>query len=141
MKLSLQQLSEQADVSERSIRYYIQKGLLPRPQGETRAAWYGQEHLANLLRIRAWQQQGLSLDAIADLLLAKTQPPVPAQRPGTVQVRSHLVLAAGLELVVSPDQAGLSQAQLRQLFLAVQAAYAELTGADPGAVSEPTAGP
>jgi DNA-binding transcriptional MerR regulator len=129
MRLSLQQLSEQTDVPERSIRYYIQKGLLPRPQGETRAAWYGQEHLANLLRIRAWQQQGLSLDAIAELLLATAAPPVPAQRPGTVQVHSHLYLAAGVELVVCAERAGLSQAQLRQLFQAVQAAYSDITAA------------
>jgi DNA-binding transcriptional MerR regulator len=129
MKFSLQQLSEQADVPERSIRYYIQKGLLPRPQGETRAAWYGQEHLANLLRIRAWQQQGLSLDAIADLLLAKTQPPAPAQRPGTVQVHSHLHVTEGVELVVCAERAGLSQAQLRRLFQAVQAAFSDISAA------------
>jgi DNA-binding transcriptional MerR regulator len=140
MKLSLQQLSEQTDVPERSIRYYIQKGLLPRPKGETRAAWYGPEHLANLLRIRAWQQQGLSLDAIADLLLAKTQAPVPAQRPGTVQLHSHLHLAAGVELVVCAERAGLSQAQLRQLFQAVQAAYADITAAGDAAAALPAQG-
>lgn len=30
MKFSLQQLSEKTEVPERSIRFYIQKGLLPR---------------------------------------------------------------------------------------------------------------
>lgn len=51
-------------------------------------------------------------------------------RPGTVEVRSHLIVAEGLELVVSQERAGLTQAQLRQLFQAVQAAYSELTDVD-----------
>jgi len=130
MKLSLKQLSEQADVPERSIRFYIQKGLLPRPQGETRAAIYNEGHLADLLRIRQWQQSGLSLDAIGSLLQGRTAAPIAPARPGTVEVRSHLIVADGLELVVAPERAGLTQAQLRQLFHAVRAAYAEVLGDD-----------
>lgn len=137
MKLSLQQLSEQADVPERSIRYYIQKGLLPRPHGETRAAWYDKDHLGSLLRIRTWQQQGMSLDAIADLLMAKSRPPEPAQRPGTVQLHSHLLVADGVELVVCAERAGLNQSQLRQLFHAVTAAYSEITAIGDNAAAPP----
>jgi DNA-binding transcriptional MerR regulator len=126
MKLSLQALSEKADVPERSIRFYIQKGVLPRPHGGTRGAFYTEDHLAELLRIRQWQEAGLSLDAIADLLAAKQQVPVAPARAGAVEVRSHLIVADGLELQVAPERAGLTQAQLRQLFQAVRAAYAEL---------------
>lgn len=127
MKFSLQQLSQRADVPERSIRFYIQKGLLPRPQGEKRAAFYTEGHLAELLRIRQWQEAGLSLDAIGDLLLAKREAPISPARPGATEVRSHLIVADGLELVVAPERAGLTQAQVRRLFQAVQAAYDELT--------------
>lgn len=130
MKFSLQQLSEKTEVPERSIRFYIQKGLLPRPQGEKRGAFYTERHLADLLRIRQWQEAGLSLDAIGDLLLAKREAPMAPTRPGTIEVRSHLIVAEGLELVVAPERAGLTQAQLRQLFQAVQAAYSELTDVD-----------
>lgn len=128
MKLSLQQLSERADVPERSIRFYIQKGLLPRPQGETRAAFYTEGHLADLLRVKQWQEAGLSLDAIDGLLKAKREAPVAPARVGAIEVRSHLILADGLELVVAPERAGLTQTQVRQLFRAVQAAYADLAG-------------
>lgn len=128
MKLSLQQLSERADVPERSIRFYIQKGLMPRPQGEKRGAFYDEGHLADLLRIRQWQEAGLSLDAIGGLLQARGEPVLLQARAGSVEVRSHLVVAAGLELVVAPERAGLTQAQVRQLFHAVQAAYDELVG-------------
>ena len=95
MKLSLQQLSEKTEVPERSIRFYIQKGLLPRPQGETRGAFYTEGHLADLLRIRQWQEAGLSLEAIGGLLQAKSEAPVSPARPGAVEVRSHLIVAEG----------------------------------------------
>jgi len=126
MKLSLQQLCERADVPGRTVRFYIQKGLLPAPLGEKRGAYYTEAHLGELLRIRQWQETGLSLDAIADLLQAKREPPVAPARPGAVEVRSHLIIADGLELVVAPERASLSQTQLRKLFLAVQDAYAKL---------------
>jgi len=126
MKLNLQQLAEQAGVPGRTIRFYIQKGLIPGPEGEKRGAFYTEVHLGELLRIRQWQETGLSLDAIAGLLQAKHEAPIAPARPGAVEVRSHLILADGLELVVSPDRTGLSQSQLRQLFRSVQAAYAEL---------------
>lgn len=126
MKLSLQQLSERADVPGRTVRFYIQKGLLPGPEGEKRGAYYTEAHLAELLRIRQWQEAGLSLDAIAGLLQAKTEPPMAPARPGAVEVRSHLIVADGLELVVAPERAGLTQTQLRSLFRMVQGAYEAL---------------
>jgi DNA-binding transcriptional MerR regulator len=127
MELSLQQLSSRADVPARTVRFYIQKGLLAPPQGAKRGAYYTEVHLAELLRIRQWQETGLSLDAIASLLAAKSEPPVEPARPGAVEVRSHLIVANGIELMVAPERAGLTQAQLRQLFRAVQASYADLT--------------
>ena len=126
MKLNLEQLSDQAQVPGRTIRYYIQRGLLPAPEGEKRGAYYTEAHLAELLRIRQWQEAGLSLDAIAGLLQAKREPPMAPARPGAVEVRSHLIVADGLEMVVAPERAGLTQAQLRWLFRTVQDAYEAL---------------
>lgn len=127
MKLSLQQLSDQTQVAPRTIRFYIQRGVLPGPHGEKRGAFYTHEHLAALLRIQKWKEDGLSLEAIGDLLQARTAPPVAPARPGAVEVRSHLIVADGVELVVAPERAGLSQAQLRKLFRMVQDAVAHLT--------------
>ncbi len=131
MKLSLNQLCERADVPSRTVRFYIQKGLLPPPEGEKRGAWYSERHLSDLLRIRAWQDTGLSLDAIANLLDARHEPPLAPARPGAVEVRSHLIVADGVELVVSPDRARLTQDQMRQLFRIVQDAIAELPDTHP----------
>lgn len=126
MKLSLQQLSERADVPVRTIRFYIQKGLLAAPEGEKRGAYYTDGHLSDLLRIRKWQEAGLSLDAIADLLQARSEPPVAPARPGAVEVRSHLIVSDGLELVVAPERARLTTTQIRRLFLEVQALHTRL---------------
>ena len=126
MRLNLQQLSERADVPVRTIRFYIQKGLLAAPEGEKRGAYYTDGHLSDLLRIRKWQEAGLSLDAIADLLQARSEPPVAPAKPGAVEVRSHLIVSDGLELVVAPERARLTTTQIRRLFLEVQALHARL---------------
>lgn len=129
MKLSLQQLSDRSELSGRTIRFYIQKGLVPGPEGETRGAFYTESHLAELLRIKTWQETGLSLDAIHDLLQARSAPPISPVRPGAVEVRSHLMVADGLELVVAPERSGLTQSQLRQLFRQIQDAYQQIVNA------------
>lgn len=122
---SLDELATLVDLPKRTIRYYIQVGLVPRPEGETRAARYGQAHLDVLLSIRKWQRAGLSLERIAELLGGPDEPAVPARRrgAGTVEVWSHLVVAEGVELHVEPGQAGLAPEQVRALFRAVMAAY------------------
>ena len=38
-----------ADLTPRTVRYYVQIGLVDRPEGETRAARYGPPHLEQLL--------------------------------------------------------------------------------------------
>jgi DNA-binding transcriptional MerR regulator len=129
MKFNLTQLSQQADVPERTVRFYISKGLVERPEGEKRGAYYTARHLEQLLRIRQWRQAGLSLEAIAGLLTEPTRAPATPVRPGTVQVCSHLLVAEGVELVIAPDRAGLSAEQVRTLFRAVQTALAGLTEA------------
>lgn len=126
MKLSLQQLSEQSGVPVRSIRYYIQRGLLPGPHGEKRGAYYTEVHLAELLRIRQWQDTGLSLEAIDGLLRAQATPPVAPARPGAIEVRSHLIVTDGVKLVIAPERAGLTQAQVRRLFHLVMASLDEV---------------
>jgi len=66
--LSLAELSEQSGVSERTIRYYIQFGLLPGPEGAGPKASYGQGHLGRLRMIRMLQERHLPLSAIRKVL-------------------------------------------------------------------------
>jgi DNA-binding transcriptional MerR regulator len=122
----IDELCTLADLPKRTIRYYIQIGLVDRPDGETRAARYGQRHLAQLLGIRRWTQAGLSLERIRELLSAPTEPPPPRDRTGTVEVWSHFVVAEGVEVRLNPGQARLSPEQAHQFFAAVMAAFQQV---------------
>lgn len=60
----LAQLSALAGVSTRTVRYYIQQGLLPSPEARGPGAHYGPEHLDRLRLIRRLQREHLPLAEI-----------------------------------------------------------------------------
>jgi DNA-binding transcriptional MerR regulator len=62
------ELAAAADVSVDTVRFYQSKGLLPPPRREGRVAWYGDDHVARLDRIRRLQARGLTLAVISRLL-------------------------------------------------------------------------
>ena len=107
------ELATASGTPRRTIRYYIQLGLIDRPIGETRAAHYTWKHLGQLLRIRELADNGYSLERIAEVLKAGEGAPPPAPPPGSLAVRTHLALAPGLELVIDPGIAALTYEQLR----------------------------
>ena len=113
---TLNELCVLADMSLRTARYYVQIGLVNRPEGETRAARYGASHLEQLLLIKKWTAAGVSLDRIRELLQGEEAPIPPRQHvPGSIEVRSHLTVADGIEVVIEPGRAGLSPEQVRRL--------------------------
>ena len=68
MDYRVEALAAKADVSVDTIRFYQSRGLLPPPRREGRVAWYGDDHLERLARIRRLQARGLNLATIARLL-------------------------------------------------------------------------
>jgi DNA-binding transcriptional MerR regulator len=127
---SIDELCTLTGLPKRTIRYYIQIGLVDRPEGETRAARYGQRHLEQLLGIRRWTQAGLSLERIRELLSAPAGQPPARDRTGTIEVWSHFVVAEGIEVRLNPEQARLSPEQARQFFAAVMAAFQQIKRED-----------
>ena len=124
---SLDELCALTDLTKRTVRYYVQIGLVNRPEGETRAAKYSSQHLEQLLLVKKWTAAGVSLDRIRELLQGGSAPvPERGPAPGSIEVCSHLHVANGVELVIEPTRAGLSPEQLRQFVRAVMQAYAEL---------------
>ena len=120
-----------ADLPPRTVRYYVQIGLVDRPEGETRAARYGATQLEQLLLIKKWTAAGLSLDRIRELLRGEQAPVPPRARAiGSVEVRSHLMVADGVDVVIEPGRAGLSPEQVRQFIKGVMAVFAQASGAD-----------
>ncbi|GLS83687.1 helix-turn-helix domain-containing protein [Paraferrimonas haliotis] len=115
--LTLEQLSIATDTPLRTIRFYIQKGMVDRPLGARKSARYSEKHLEQVLTIRKWQGAGMSLEAIHRLLNEESpqQQQYPEPEPGQVRVVSHITLCRGIDLVVDPQQSGLTSQQLRQL--------------------------
>ena len=123
---SLDQLAGLAGVPRRTVRYYIQLGLVDRPIGETRAAHYTWQHLRQLLEVRRLTEQGFSLERVRELQTQGSGPAaaaIPAPRPGSLTVQSHVHLADGVELVVDPARAHLTPEALRQFARDAIAAY------------------
>jgi len=122
--LTLDDLASLTGTTPRTVRFYIQQGLVSRPEGAKRGAYYLRRHVEQLLMIRRWTDAGLSLDRIRELVAgAPEDPPPVAARPGTVQVWSRVTLADGLEVHLEPGRAGLSPEQVRALVHAVADAY------------------
>ncbi len=126
---TLDELCTLSDCPKRTVRYYMQIGLVDRPIGGTKAAHYLPQHLDQLLKIRRLSDAGVSLERIREVLSGEAPPVPPRQRkPGSVEVRSHLFIANGVELQISPEEAGLSPEQVRALVRAIIKTYQDLHG-------------
>jgi len=122
------ELCRLVELPARTVRYYIQIGLVDRPDGLNRGARYTTQHVEQLLTIKKWQAAGLSLERIRDLLHGDetTLPPPRPKTPGTIEVWSRLQIAPGIELHVEAGEANLSPEQLRALFRQVMRGYQDL---------------
>jgi DNA-binding transcriptional MerR regulator len=129
-QFTIDELSSLTGMNRRTVRYYIQQGLLNRPQGTGKGAWYTRDHLQQLLAIAKWKSAGLNLDRIRDLVSSgeggELVPPPRPRQPGSVEVRSHILLADGLELQVDVERAKLTPEQLRALARIIIQSYQEI---------------
>ena len=127
---TLDELAGLVDLPRRTVRYYIQIGLIDRPDGVGRGAHYGPHHAEQLVAIKKWQAAGLSLERIRELLAPQGEaglvPPPRPRQAGTVEVWSHLVVADGVELTLEPTRAGLTPEQVRELAQGVMALFHQI---------------
>ena len=123
-RYSIDELASLANVTPRTVRYYIAESLLDRPEGEKRGAHYLRRHLEQLLLIRRWTDAGLTLDRVRELIAgAPEDPPRRTAPPGTVEVWSRVTVADGLEVHLEPGRAGLTPEQVRAFIRGVAALY------------------
>ena len=129
---NLEELGALTALSKRTIRYYIQLGLAPRPVGEARGAYYTSEHLERLLRVKKLAGSGVSLERVREVLAGEAEPVPPRrQRPGSLELRSHLFVAPGLEIQITPQEAGLSPETIQEFVRGVlEVAERVLAGRD-----------
>lgn len=69
MEYKVSELAEKADVTKRTIHYYISKGLLMPPEGRGVNSLYSEEHLERILFIKKLQAEYMPLNKIRDYLL------------------------------------------------------------------------
>lgn len=99
---TIDELVEKTGFSRRTIRYYVQEGLVPPPAGRGRGGFYYDSHLAVLEKIRSLQAAGHRLAAIRRLLAAGPAAAAPVADIPPV-ARSPLAryrLAPGVDLLV-----------------------------------------
>jgi DNA-binding transcriptional MerR regulator len=123
-RYGIEDLAELGGVSRRTVRYYVQQGLLPSPLGLGRGRHYGPEHLARLQAVKALQERGLSLEEVREELARgggrrKAAAPAPvANAPEPAVSRSawrRIELAPGVELHVGAERGLPSPIGLREL--------------------------
>ena len=102
-RYAIQDLADLADVSRRTVRYYVQEGLIPAPLGVGRGPHYGQAHLDRLLQVKELQAAGRSLDEIRAALDGGTGRRATSQAAAVPDrsVWRRLQLAPGIEIHVA----------------------------------------
>ena len=111
-------LARLAGVSRRTVRYYVQEGLIPAPLGVGRGNHYSREHLDEILRVKAMQEAGRSLDEIrrgpsgrARAMLAQAEAPAAPERT----LWRRLSLSPGVEIHISSHVRLPSPSRLQEL--------------------------
>ena len=123
----LSELCALVDLPVRTVRYYVQQGLVDRPDGETRAARYGTKQLEQLQLIKKWTAAGLSLDRIRELLRGQDlNIPERFKSRGRLEVVSRLTIDEGVELLIEPSLAGLTPEQVGSVRISVCEAVSEM---------------
>src|SRR5512138_508914 len=96
-RYSAEELAERANVSRRTVRYYVQRGLLPAPLGLGRGKHYTEAHLECLIRIRELQETSVPLEDIASRLQGST-PKSESPMPSVQTTWTRVVLTEDIEL-------------------------------------------
>jgi len=133
-KFTIDDICALVEMNKRRVRFYIQKGLVDRPTGTGKGAYYTHVHLEQLLAIRKWKDAGLSLERIQEILGSergvfqnkKPLPPPRLRKQGSVEIWSHLNISDGVELHIEPGRSGLSPDQVRNLFREVMDLYRKM---------------
>ena len=86
-------LADLGGVSRRTVRYYVQEGLLPAPLGVGRGNHYGAEHLEQLLKVKALQEAGRTLDEIRRELTKRSRQSRAQARAGSRRTAAADALA------------------------------------------------
>lgn len=92
--MRVEELALAAEVSVDTIRYYQKQRLLPPPGRDGRLAFYGDEHLSRIARIKELQRRGFTLAVIRRFLAGELDP---ADEPLAAAVAGAVGAGGGTE--------------------------------------------
>jgi DNA-binding transcriptional MerR regulator len=118
--IDLLELSDKAQVSPRTIRYYIQQGLIPAPEARGPGAHYGPEHVDRLKLIKLLQREHLPLSEIRRRIEKLSPEEVrgiletePKRAPTSATEYVRRVLSEGSSIMKAPEMPSLSIRETR----------------------------
>ena len=123
---TIEDLCELTGFSRRTIRYYVQEGLIDPPAGRGRGGFYNERHLEKLLRVKSLQDKGLRLSAILPVL-EKAELPGAPREVAARQIWVRYPVVEGVEIHISRD---LEEKKRKKLDEVVRVARSILKGGD-----------
>ena len=96
---TIEELGELTGYTRRTIRYYVQEGLIDPPAGRGRGGYYYDSHIQQLLQIKSFQEKGIGITAMVSLMKKETMEPVLPSRE--VMIRYEIV--PGIEVNISRE--------------------------------------
>ena len=114
---TMKELSALVDMTARNIRFYIQQGVVDKPEGVNKGAYYTDKHLQQLLTVKKYKDAGVSLERISQIIHQEKNPStidfkIPS---GNIEVISRIYLHDGVELTINPERSEFTQANIREL--------------------------
>jgi DNA-binding transcriptional MerR regulator len=119
VRYAIGELATLGGISRRTVRYYVQEGLIPPPLGLGRGNHYTAEHLEQLLRVKTMQENGRTLVEIRRALGQKphgreAEEPLREEAPPRSLWR-RIAITPGVELHVASTVRIPPPAHLREL--------------------------
>jgi len=131
-KYSLDKICILGETSKRTFRYYIQEGLIDKPEGESkRSAFYTNHHLEQLLSVRKYRQAGLSINRIREIVQSKLEfdeIPESFNKRGSIEIWSRIYINAGIQININPEKAGISPEQFKSLTHKILELFSDIKG-------------
>lgn len=102
---NIETLAKMTGLTRRTIRYYIQRGLLDPPLGGGRGSYYTDDHLAQLERIKKWSVQGVPIIHMKAMLSGR-KPQITVDLPAGAKttLSEQFIISDGIMLTFRPGQ-------------------------------------
>ncbi|MBN2536431.1 MAG: MerR family transcriptional regulator [Spirochaetales bacterium] len=102
---NIETLAKMTGLTRRTIRYYVQRGLIDPPGGGGRGSYYTDDHVKQLEKIKKWSVQGVPLIHMKAMLSGK-KPQITVDPPTGIRtiLTEQFIISDGIWLTFRPGQ-------------------------------------